>query len=389
SDETRAALAALGVHTGVGPLVDVTLAGATYETMRAVVDCLIRADEVALVLAVIGSSAQFHPELAVRPLIDAAHAAAAQSRPSIAPVMAFALPHAPESLALLAGAGVPAFRTVESAAETVALALRASAGRSGAPAHAARSGVTEKTAGSVAALLDNLPAGLCTEAEAAHVFSALGIPMVPHRIVRDDEIQDAAAPCWHDDRHGAWTRDFDTTVPVWPVAAKLLSRAIAHKSDVGAVRLALNSARDLRDAIVEMEQAARAAQPDAVIDGALVQPMVRGLGNAIIGFTRDPAVGPVVTVGAGGVMAEIYRDIAVGIAPIAPDRALELIDQIAGFALLRGYRNHPTGDLQGVAQAVAALSELAHHPRVVEAEINPLFVQETAVVGVDAVLRLS
>ncbi|MEM1307046.1 MAG: acetate--CoA ligase family protein, partial [Pseudomonadota bacterium] len=389
SDETRRALAALGVHSGAGPLVDVTLAGATYETMRAVVDCLIRADEVALVMAVIGSSAQFHPELAVRPLIDAAHAASEESAALTAPVMAFALPHAPESLALLAGAGVPAFRTVESAAETVALALRASVGRTGASADARRSGPSARTTEAVAALLNNLPEGLCTEAQGARVFAALGIPMVPHRVVRVDESDDAAAALWQDDHHAAWTRDFGTTVPVWPVAAKLLSRDIAHKSDVGAVRLSIDSAQGLRHAIVDMEQATRAAQPDAVIDGALVQPMVRGLGNAIIGFTRDPAVGPVVTVGAGGVMAEIYRDIAVGIAPITPGRAMELIDQIAGFALLRGYRNHTMGDLEGVAQAVAALSELAHHPRVVEAEINPLFVQDAAVVGVDAVLRLS
>jgi hypothetical protein len=95
-----------------------------------------------------------------------------------------------------------------------------------------------------------------------------------------------------------------------------------------------------------------------------------------------------VLVGAGGTLAELYRDFALRLAPVTLEEAREMVAEVRGFAPLRGYRNAPRGDLEALAQAVAAFSRLAALPDVAEAEINPLFVKAVGVVGVDALLVL-
>ncbi|MBV9189386.1 MAG: acetate--CoA ligase family protein, partial [Betaproteobacteria bacterium] len=119
----------------------------------------------------------------------------------------------------------------------------------------------------------------------------------------------------------------------------------------------------------------------------LVQRMERGLAEAIVGYRRDPIVGPLVLVGAGGTLAELYKDFAIALAPVSEAEALALIERVAGLAIVRGYRNLPRGDLNALARAVAALSRLAGTD-VQEAEINPLIVKADGVVAVDARLVL-
>ena len=120
--------------------------------------------------------------------------------------------------------------------------------------------------------------------------------------------------------------------------------------------------------------------------------MVRGPGEALLGLHRDPEVGSVVVLGAGGVLAEVYRDVAVRPAPVDLDTAREMVAEVRGFAPLRGYRGLLRGDLGALAAAVAAFSQLARtvSPRVAEAEINPLVVlpEGQGVIAVDGVLRV-
>ncbi|MEO8718287.1 MAG: acetate--CoA ligase family protein, partial [Burkholderiales bacterium] len=106
------------------------------------------------------------------------------------------------------------------------------------------------------------------------------------------------------------------------------------------------------------------------------------------GYRLDPQVGPLVLVGAGGTLAELYRDFALRLAPVGLEEAREMVAEVRGFAALRGYRNAPRGDLEALAQAVAAYSRLAARPDVAEAEINPLIVKAEGVVGVDALVVL-
>jgi len=123
-----------------------------------------------------------------------------------------------------------------------------------------------------------------------------------------------------------------------------------------------------------------------------VQRMEKGLAEIILGYKHDPQVGPVVVLGVGGVLAEIYRDFAVRLAPVTEDEAARMIEQVKGLAVIRGYRGLPRGDTAALARAVAAFSQLAHlEPRVAEAEINPLLVRAEGqgVVAVDGLLVLT
>ena len=118
--------------------------------------------------------------------------------------------------------------------------------------------------------------------------------------------------------------------------------------------------------------------------------MERGIGEAIVGYRDDPVVGPVVLVGAGGTLAELYNDVVVRLAPVGEAEAMEMIGGVKGFAALRGYRGLPSGDLKALSRAVAALSRLAllaGRP-VREAEANPVIVKRRGAVAVDAVAVL-
>jgi hypothetical protein len=121
--------------------------------------------------------------------------------------------------------------------------------------------------------------------------------------------------------------------------------------------------------------------------------MERGLAEVILGFRRDPLVGPTITVGLGGVLAEIYKDAATRIAPVGEAEAQQMIDEVKGLAVIRGYRNLPRGDIAALARAIAQFSTLAHETfaDITEAEINPLLVKKDAegVVAVDGLVVLA
>ena len=127
------------------------------------------------------------------------------------------------------------------------------------------------------------------------------------------------------------------------------------------------------------------------MNGVLVQHMEKGLAEVILGYKRDPQVGPVVMLGAGGVLAEIYRDLALRLAPVTEEEAARMIEEVKGLAVIRGYRGLPRGDTAALARAVSAFSGLAHLERVAEAEVNPLVVKPEGegVVAVDGLLVLA
>lgn len=359
SEASRQSLTAKGIPLGHGKLVDVTLAGTRYEAMKQVISTLTADPETGLLLVVIGSSAQFNPELAVAPIIDA-HAEAA---PGAAPVLAFPLPHAPEGLAMLAAGGVPAFRSVGTCAEAVAFLLD--------PLPAPTEAVPLSPESE--ALIAALPQGTQDEVASAEIMRALGIAG-PRALVLDP---DAEVP--EDLGFG------------WPVVAKLVSPDLPHKTEAGALRIGIADRAALVRAIAEMKASASLHRPGFRLTGILLQEMCSGLGEALVGVTRDPAAGPIVTLAMGGVMTEIYRDSAVRPAPVVLATAQAMIAEVKGFALLSGYRNRPKGDLDALAHAVVAVSRLAQSPRVAEAEINPLLVRPEGegVVMLDALLNMA
>ena len=142
----------------------------------------------------------------------------------------------------------------------------------------------------------------------------------------------------------------------------------------------------------EMEKRVRAYAPQARLEGFLIQKMERGLAEVILGFRRDPLVGPTITVGLGGVLAEIYKDASTRIAPVDEAEAADMIAEVKGLAVVRGYRNLPAGDVAALGRAIAAFSQLAHESfaDVMEAEINPVLVKRAGegVVAVDGLVVL-
>lgn len=174
----------------------------------------------------------------------------------------------------------------------------------------------------------------------------------------------------------------------YPVVVKIRSPDIAHKSDVGGVALKLADAQAVRAAFDRVTQAARAAMPAARIDGVVVAPMARPGVEAIIGTSFDPAFGPVVMVGSGGVLVEVLRDVAIRVAPVDLPAARAMIAETRLAVLLRGVRGAAGGDAEALARAIVALSNFAAAAgdSLQSVEINPVFVTPDAAVGVDALV---
>jgi succinyl-CoA synthetase beta subunit len=146
----------------------------------------------------------------------------------------------------------------------------------------------------------------------------------------------------------------------------------------------LAAIRKISAAVAERRLGAR-------VERVLVQQMISGLGEVLVGYRIDRDVGPLVLVAAGGVLTEIERDRSLRLAPVDLATAREMIAEVRGLKALAGYRGKPAGDLDALARAIVALSQLAGDPAVAEAEINPLIVRPAGegVVAVDALVRLA
>jgi succinyl-CoA synthetase beta subunit len=185
-----------------------------------------------------------------------------------------------------------------------------------------------------------------------------------------------------------------TELPVpAPAVVKVLAAALQHKSDVGGVVLGIADAQQLQAAASEIRSAVAASVPGFTVDRLLVQQMVRGVAEVLIGFRRDADVGPVVVLAAGGVLAEVYRDRSVRLAPVDLAQARTMIAEVRALVAAGGFRGAPRGDLDALAEAIVAVSGLATAvaPCVVEAEANPVLVlaEGDGVVAVDAVVTLA
>jgi len=314
-----------------GRMIDVTLAGTRADKVQAAMAALSADPDTDLALSVIGSSAQFRPADAVAGLVGAAKAGYGK------PIAAFLVPQADVSLRMLGEAGIPAFRTPESCADAIRAFLEWRAPRA------------VSAAGTIAHTLPARP----DEADARRLFAALGLDSGVAVFAGPDAVPDGLR---------------------YPVALKILSPDLAHKTEVGGVALNIPDAAALRAEVAAM--AARVAEkaPGATITGFLTQPMAKGLAEAILGFRRDPESGPIVLVGAGGVMAELHRDTALRSAPVGLAEAQAMIAEVKGLQPLAGWRGLPRGDLDALARAIVAVSRLAALTEVAEAEINPLII---------------
>ena len=197
-----------------------------------------------------------------------------------------------------------------------------------------------------------------TAEECRRVLNAFGLPLLPTVLARSaDEAAGLAA------------------VFGYPVVAKLQSRSLLHKSDVGAVQVGLASERAVRAAFKELT--AIGAEHGPVIadegEGVVIQPMIAGGVETMVGITDDPLFGPLVAFGLGGVHVEVLGDVRFRIAPLTDRDADELLRGIRGYKLLQGYRGHPPVDLDALRELLLRVSRLAEDvPEIAELDLNPV-----------------
>ncbi|RVT99282.1 CoA-binding protein [Rhodovarius crocodyli] len=348
-------LGAQGIHLSDSPLIDLPMGGGAGQ-YTSVLKEMIASDGNDAVVAVLGSTARLRPTQVNENILDIYDGSK--------PIAVFCAPQADEALRICDEADVAGFRTPESCADALHAFLnwRAPVPRGvGAPDALAKA----------SALLKAAPASTLDESEAVAVFEALGIEGSGARIVNSPD---------------------EALGMEGPVAVKILSPDILHKTDAGLVKLGVVGEAAIRDAVAAMLARAKEHFPEARIRGVLVAPMHKGLAEVILGFRRDPEVGPIVMLGMGGVLAELRKSFCVRLAPVTVETAAEMIAELPELRMLTGFRNLPLGDVAALAKAIHAISLLAvtDGPTVQEAEINPLFIrhQGQGVVAVDGLISL-
>jgi acetyltransferase len=177
----------------------------------------------------------------------------------------------------------------------------------------------------------------------------------------------------------------------FPVALKIVSPDILHKTDVGGVRLNLGDAEAVAQGFAGIDATVRRLFPSAAIHGIAVQEMVVGGREVILGVTRDPQFGPLLMFGLGGIYVEVLKDVSFRVAPIGPDEAEAMIREIRSFPLLGGVRGEKPSDLRAIVEALGRLSQLClDFPEILELDVNPLLVKPEGggAVAIDARLAL-
>ncbi|HWI25746.1 MAG TPA: acetate--CoA ligase family protein [Stellaceae bacterium] len=218
--------------------------------------------------------------------------------------------------------------------------------------------------------------GPLSEHAAREILAAAGLAMPAQRLVTERGGLAAAAEALG-----------------FPLALKIQSPDIAHKTEIGGVRLGIGDAAALGAAYEAVMQAARQARPEARLEGVLLQPMAKPGVEMIVGTIRDPVFGPLVMLGAGGVATELFKDVTYRLAPVDASEARAMLEELRAAPLVCGFRGAAAADIDALAALVARLSDFAaaHRDRVQEVELNPVIVhaQGQGCTIADALLTLA
>ncbi|WP_137128305.1 acetate--CoA ligase family protein [Roseomonas sp. HF4] len=228
-----------------------------------------------------------------------------------------------------------------------------------------------EAAAEAAALIDAAGERTLTEREAKAVLAAYGVPVVPERLTQTADEAAAAAEALG-----------------YPVAMKVESPDLPHKTEAGVIRLRLKDAAEVRDAFAVVMANAKRHAPGARINGVLVQPMAKPGVELMAGGRVDPLMGPLIVTGLGGVLVELMRDSALALAPVTQAEARAMFGRLRGRAALEGFRGAPAADLDVLAGIVARLSEFVadQRGRIAELDVNPIIVAGAEAVAVDALI---
>jgi acetyltransferase len=277
-----------------------------------------------------------------------------------------------DALDAMRALGIPVLRGAEPAVDAVAalVAYAAAARRlSQKTGLLARSAATDAGAGELPRAGGPVPS-----MQAAAALASFGVPLAGALLARTPGEATAMA-----------------TALGYPVALKIESPDILHKTEAGGVRLALSDPVAVTAAWTELMRDVAQRAPDARIEGALVQSMARGDVELVVGLKRDPVFGVVVMVGLGGIFIEVLKDVAFRRAPVSRAEADEMLDELRGRVLLDGVRGRPAVDRAAVADLICAVSRFgaARADRIEEVDLNPVFAGAQGVVAVDWLLVLT
>ena len=211
-----------------------------------------------------------------------------------------------------------------------------------------------------------------TEIESKEILKEAGIPVIETKLARTKKEAISLSK-----RMG------------FPIALKVVSPDIIHKSDIGGVKLRLTNVTQIGNAYSEIMLSIRQRFPEARVQGVAVQKMARPGVEIIIGMSKDAQFGPVILFGLGGIMVEILKDFSLRIVPATKRDAREMITEIKGYPLLQGYRGQEPADIPSLEQLIVKVSALVEqYPQIKELDINPLFAYQDSAVAVDARISL-
>ena len=209
---------------------------------------------------------------------------------------------------------------------------------------------------------------LLTEIEAKELLKQVGIDVVDTRLATSKEEATAIS------------QELG-----FPVALKIASADVVHKSDAGGVKLDLKTAKQVGKAYDDIMKAIKKEYPQAKIQGVSVQKMARPGVEVIIGMSQDAQFGPVLMFGLGGILVEILKDVSFRIVPLVKRDAREMIREIKGYPLLEGYRGSEPVDVSNLEELILKVSDFVEqNPEVKELDLNPIFAYKDGAVAVDA-----
>ena len=209
---------------------------------------------------------------------------------------------------------------------------------------------------------------ILTEFESKKILKQIGIPVVETKLAKTQK--EAVS--------------FSQKIG-FPVALKIISPDVIHKTDSGGVKLGLKNVSEVREAYHEILEGVRKQYPDAIIHGVSVQKMVRPGTEVIVGTSKDPQFGPVIMFGLGGIFVEILKDVSFRVVPVNRKDAQEMVKEIKGYPLLQGYRGKEPANVPALVEMILKISNLIHkNPQIKELELNPVFAYKDRAVAVDA-----
>ena len=329
-----------------------TIAGTKAEVVNDVIQEFMNNDNCDLVIMVVGSSAKFRPDQAIDPLLKWVN--------NSKPLAVYVAPDAPKALELLNKNGITSFRTPESCAEGVKAYLNYKA------PEIIDYNIDDLEFLNIKNILKNVKTKNLTEFEALKVFDVIGINTVKSHVVSNL----------------TKARAFSKKIG-FPLVMKILSSEIQHKTDTGGVELNITSEEDLKSRYDKLFKVFQNLKIQADKRHFIIQKMETGLAELILGYRVDELVGPIVVIGSGGVLSEVYDDKSVRIAPVNFKEAKMMISEVKSSIIFGGFRGLPKINIDVLARAIVNISQLAFVKEVKEAEINPVIIKKEGIIAVD------